>query len=70
METRQQAIEGLVSPLRETLGRYEQQIHEMERVRQSAYATLEDHVKTLALEAERLEKETGTLATALAAGRR
>jgi len=68
LETRQKAIEGLVSPLRETLGRYEVQIQEMERIRQGAYATLEDHLKLLTAGAERLEKETGTLATALRGG--
>ena len=47
LETRQKAIEGLVSPLRETLGRYEVQVQEMERIRQGAYATLEDHLKML-----------------------
>lgn len=68
LETRQKAIEGLVSPLGEMLGRYEKQIQEMERVRQGAYATLEEHLKLLVAEAERLEKETGTLATALKGG--
>ncbi len=68
LETRQKAIEGLVAPLLETLGRYERQIQEMERVRQGAYTSLEEHLKLLATEAERLEKETGTLATALRGG--
>lgn len=68
LETRQKAIEGLVNPLGEMLGRYEKQIQEMERIRQGAYATLEDHLKLLTAGAERLEKETGTLATALKGG--
>jgi DNA recombination protein RmuC len=68
LEIRQKAIEGLVGPLREALDRYEKQIQEMERVRQTAYGSLEEHLKLLATEAERLEKETGTLATALKGG--
>ena len=40
LETRQKAIEGLVQPLQSSLQRYEQQILEMERSRQSAYGDL------------------------------
>ena len=36
---RQQAIEGLIKPLNEALQRYETQIANMERARQSAYAS-------------------------------
>jgi DNA recombination protein RmuC len=68
LETRQKAIEGLVDPLREALGRYEKQIQEMERVRQSAYGGLEQHLKLLASEAEKLQQQTGSLATALKGG--
>jgi len=68
LETRQKAIEGLVDPLREALGRYEKQIQEMERVRQSAYGGLEQHLKMLASEAEKLQQQTGSLATALKGG--
>src|SRR5208282_3286007 len=41
LETRQQAIDGLVNPLKESLGRYERQILEMERARQKAYGALD-----------------------------
>ncbi len=68
LATREKAIEGLVTPLKESLARYEKQIQDMERVRQSAYTSLEEHLKSLVTEAERLEKETGTLATALRGG--
>lgn len=68
LETKQKAIEGLVNPLKEALERYERQIREMERVRQSAYGSLEQHLRTLTAEAERLQKETGTLAIALKGG--
>jgi DNA recombination protein RmuC len=68
LETRQKAIEGMVAPLRESLARYEKQIQEMERVRQSAYGGLEQHLKQLASEAEKLQQQTGSLATALKGG--
>ncbi|MFB3921385.1 MAG: DNA recombination protein RmuC [Terriglobia bacterium] len=68
LETRHQAIEGLVNPLREALGRYEKQIQEMERARQSAYGGLEQHLKILANEAEKLQQQTGSLASALKGG--
>jgi DNA recombination protein RmuC len=68
LETRQKAIEGLVSPLRETLGRYEQQILEMEKTRQSAYGALDEQLRTLAAANQQLQKETGSLAMALKGG--
>jgi len=42
LETRQKAIDGLVSPLKDSLGRYEHQILEMEKARQKAYGTLDE----------------------------
>jgi len=68
LETREKAIEGMVGPLRDALDRYEKQIQEMERVRQSAYGGLEQHLKQLASEAEKLQQQTGSLATALKGG--
>jgi DNA recombination protein RmuC len=57
---RQQAVESLVKPLQETLVRYEEQLHQLERARQSAYGGLDDHL-------QRLRQETGNLAKALRA---
>jgi DNA recombination protein RmuC len=65
LETRQKAIDGLVGPLKETLGRYELQILEMEKARQKAYGTLDEQLRTLAQANRRLEEETKHLATAL-----
>ena len=47
LDTRQKAIDGLVQPLKESLGRYEKQILEMERARQTAYGGLEEQLKGL-----------------------
>jgi DNA recombination protein RmuC len=68
LETREQAIQGLVSPLVETLKRYEAQIQEMEKSRQSAYGSLEEQLRNLATVNQQLQKETGTLANALKGG--
>jgi len=68
LETRQKAIEGVVSPLRETLGRYENQILEMEKTRQSAYGALDEQLRTLATANQQLQKEAMTLSTALKGG--
>ncbi len=64
---RQQAIEGLIKPLNEALQRYETQIANMERARQSAYGGLDQHLKTLTQTHERLQQETGNLVKALRA---
>jgi len=65
LETREKAIEGIVNPLRDALGRYEQQIAEMEGSRQLAYGTLQEQVRQLASTNQELQKETGNLVTAL-----
>lgn len=47
IESRQKAIDALVSPLKESLDRYEKQILEMEKSRQTAYGSLDEQLKTL-----------------------
>jgi DNA recombination protein RmuC len=65
LETRQKAIDGLVHPLKESLGRYEQQILEMEKSRQKAYGALDEQLRSLTQMNQRLEEETKHLASAL-----
>jgi DNA recombination protein RmuC len=65
LDTRQKAIDGLVAPLKEALERYEKQIQEMEKTRQNAYGTLDEQLRTLASNNRQLQKETGSLVTAL-----
>lgn len=67
LERRQQAIEGLVAPLRETLGKVEAQIREVERGREGAYASLLQQVATMRQTSEQLRTETAQLVTALRA---
>ncbi len=64
---RQQAIEGLVAPLRETLGKVETQIREVERGREGAYASLLQQVATMRQTSEQLRTETAQLVSALRA---
>ncbi len=55
---RQTAIEGLVKPLGDSLGKLETQVRELERERQKIFGSLGEQLQTLA-------KETGALSTAL-----
>jgi DNA recombination protein RmuC len=68
LETRQKEIHALVSPLKDSLDRYEREIQEMEKTRQNAYGGLQEQLRTLSLVNQQLQKETGTLATALKGG--
>jgi DNA recombination protein RmuC len=65
LETRQKAIEGIVSPLREAVDRYERQILEMEKAREKAYGSLEEQLRTLGEANQKLQQETTHLASAL-----
>lgn len=62
---REQAIDALVQPLRESLQRYEKQIKEMEESRQRGEGGLSQELRLLADSHQRLQKETGNLVTAL-----
>jgi DNA recombination protein RmuC len=62
---REQAIKGLVQPLTDTLTRYETHLRELETARQHAYGSLEAQLRALTVTSEQLQRETGTLATAL-----
>jgi DNA recombination protein RmuC len=64
---RQQAIEGLVAPLRETLGKVETQIREVERGRAGAYSSLVEQVAAMRQTSEQLRTETAQLVAALRA---
>ena len=63
----QQAVDGLVRPLRDALARCEEQSRAMEATRQHAYGSLEQHLRSLALTQADLQRETGALVTALRA---
>ena len=65
LNPREDAIQGLVQPRKDSLSRYEVQLRELEAARQHAYGSLEQQLRTLSTTSERLQRETGTLATAL-----
>jgi DNA recombination protein RmuC len=65
LDKRQQAVEQLVAPLREQLGRVDQQLLSLDRERRESRGRLEAQLRTLAETGERLRTETGALVTAL-----
>lgn len=65
LEQRQKAVEGLVTPLRESLAKVNSQIEEMEKARQHAYGSLGEQVKSLLESQQMLHSETGRLVNAL-----
>jgi DNA recombination protein RmuC len=62
---RQEAINGLVKPLSESLMQFEEHVRGLEKSRQQAYTGLESHIKSLTVTQQQLQKETGNLVTAL-----
>ena len=65
LDKRQQAVEQLVAPLREQLGRVDAQLRGLDQERRESRGRLEAQLKTLAETGERLRTETGALVTAL-----
>jgi DNA recombination protein RmuC len=65
LERRQQAIGELVLPLKESLQKVDDKIREIETAREVAYASLSDHLKSLASTQTNLERETAKLVGAL-----
>jgi DNA recombination protein RmuC len=64
---RQEAIDGLVRPLAESLQRFDEHVRSLETTRQEAYTSIEGYIKVLTGTQEQLQKETASLVTALRA---
>lgn len=62
---RQEAINGLIQPITESLKKYEEHILAIEQTRQKAYGSLEEQVKMLTSTSQQLQQETGKLVTSL-----
>jgi DNA recombination protein RmuC len=67
LEARQQAIEAMVKPVRESLDKVDGKIQQIERERGQAYGQLTELVRHMAGTQERLHAETGNLTRALRA---
>jgi len=65
LEKRQQAVEALVAPIREQLGRVDTKLIELDQERRESRGRLDAQLRTLAESGERLRTETGTLVNAL-----
>jgi DNA recombination protein RmuC len=64
---RQEAIDGLVKPLAESLQRFDEHVRGLEKSRQEAYTSLEGYIETLTSTQQQLQRETANLVTALRA---
>lgn len=62
---REEAIQGLVKPLGDTLAKFEEQLRAIEKSRQEAYSGLTEHIKLLAVGYQALQRETANLVNAL-----
>lgn len=67
LKMRQQAIDQLVAPVRETLGKFDAKLGELEKARVGAYEALRTQVQGLADSQTALKTETGNLVKALRA---
>ena len=65
LDQRQRAVEQLVAPLKEQLGRVDQQLVNLDQERRESRGRLEAQLRTLNETGEKLRTETGALVTAL-----
>jgi DNA recombination protein RmuC len=67
LEARQKAIEELLKPVRESLGKVDATIQSVEKARAEAYGSLSQHLVSLGQTQSQLQEETRRLVTALRA---
>ena len=69
LEKRQQAIDALVQPLRESLDKVGQSVVEIDKARADAYGRLSEQLKSLGTAQAQLQDVTSNLSTALSASK-
>lgn len=62
---REQTVDALVDPIRDSLARMDAKLHDLERDRAHARGALDEQLRTLASDQERLRAETASLVAAL-----
>lgn len=62
---RQEAIQGMVRPLSESIAKFEEHVRVVEKNRQAAYSGLAEHLTLLTASQQQLKQETANLVTAL-----
>ena len=62
---RSQAVETMLQPIREALGRYDRQVLSLERAREKAYGELSQQLQAMAATQDLFRQETGKLVKAL-----
>jgi DNA recombination protein RmuC len=67
LERRQQAIDAIVLPMRESLAKVDEKIGELEKARAGAYGAIAEQIRTLTDTQARLQSETANLVKALRA---
>jgi DNA recombination protein RmuC len=65
LNAREQAIEGLVTPIREALARAERQLHELDKSRSETHGNITRQLEALAASQQALSSETRNLVSAL-----
>ncbi|RIK90681.1 MAG: DNA recombination protein RmuC [Proteobacteria bacterium] len=65
LEQRQQAIDALVKPVTETLGKVDAQLREVEKERRGQHDSIRTHLDLMARSSEQLRSETASLVRAL-----
>jgi DNA recombination protein RmuC len=65
LDLRKQAVDALVKPIQETLGKVDTQLREVEKERRGHYGEIAKHLDVMAQSSEQLRKEAASLVTAL-----
>jgi len=67
LQRRQQAIDEVLKPVKESLAKVDTKLHDLEKVRVAAYSGLREQIKSLSTTQSQLQTETAKLVTALRA---